>query len=654
MRSLYVCLSAVLLSVSVRGHTDSANGWSMTIADGVRAEEGGSAVLPCSFTHPDAHLTLTGSILWHKAETQALIFKCTYPGPDHSQGELCENVRQRDGRNRFRFVGNLSNKDASIMMEGLNQEDAGSYRCRVELNINNFGSGKGTRLEVEASQENVSVVSGTEGDSVTLPCIFRRWDSHVLTNVTWMRKEPYQHIVTFTAQSQGNWTTGHGGNRYELIGNPEEGNASTRINQLRVRDNHTYLCLVEYRSRRNLLYLIQKETRLQVHALSAYGWSMTIADGVRAEEGGSAVLPCSFTHPDTNLTITGSILWYKEETRAFILNCTYPGPDHSQGELCENVIQRDGGNRFRFVGNLTKKDASVMMEGLSREDAGSYWCRVELNIGKFGSGKGTSLEVKAAQGNVSVVSGTEGDSVTLPCIFRSWDYLPLTTVTWMRKEPYQHIVTLTAQSQGNWTTGHSGNRYELIGNPEEGNASTRINQLSVRDNHTYLCLVEYRSKHNLLYLIQKETRLQVHVKTQLAQYVSVYSLVIPLLILLLLLLIIIVIIFITFRKKGGGSQQMDLTTALERNDPGSSSIPRTDQAQQLTVPDQDSSILYAEIDSNRTGGQRFTNSLSEDPQPDSCPYASIVFDSNRKGDKTLRVADSEETDVTYAAVVKTH
>ncbi|XP_060703207.1 polymeric immunoglobulin receptor-like [Hemiscyllium ocellatum] len=265
MRSLYVCLSAVLLSVSVRGHTDSANGWSMTIADGVRAEEGGSAVLPCSFTHPDAHLTLTGSILWHKAETQALIFKCTYPGPDHSQGELCENVRQRDGRNRFRFVGNLSNKDASIMMEGLNQEDAGSYRCRVELNINNFGSGKGTRLEVEASQENVSVVSGTEGDSVTLPCIFRRWDSHVLTNVTWMRKEPYQHIVTFTAQSQGNWTTGHGGNRYELIGNPEEGNASTRINQLRVRDNHTYLCLVEYRSRRNLLYLIQKETRLQVH-----------------------------------------------------------------------------------------------------------------------------------------------------------------------------------------------------------------------------------------------------------------------------------------------------------------------------------------------------------------------------------------------------
>ncbi|XP_043542464.1 sialic acid-binding Ig-like lectin 15 [Chiloscyllium plagiosum] len=174
----------------------------MTIVDGVRAEEGGSAVLPCSFTHPDTHLTLTGSVLWYKRESWSLIFKCTYPGPDHSQGELCENVIQRDGGNRFRFMGSLSNKDASIMMEGLSWEDAGPYRCHVELNIGKFQTQYRTRLKVEDVQGDVSVVSGTEGDSVTLPCIFRSWDSHTLTTVTWMRKEPYQHIVTFTAQSQ--------------------------------------------------------------------------------------------------------------------------------------------------------------------------------------------------------------------------------------------------------------------------------------------------------------------------------------------------------------------------------------------------------------------------------------------------------------------
>ncbi|XP_060703257.1 uncharacterized protein LOC132829874 [Hemiscyllium ocellatum] len=267
MISLYIWLSAVLLSVSVHGSKIYVNGWSMTIADGVRAEEGGSAVLPCSFTHPDTNLTLTGSILWYKIKPQSCIFNCTYPGPDHSQGELCENVIQRDDGNRFRFVGNLTNNDASIMMEGLSLRDAGFYLCYVELKIGRIKPKILTNLEVKAARGNIPVVSGTEGDSVTLPCIFMARDSHTLTTVTWMRKEPYQHIVTFTAQSQGTWTTGHGGNRYELIGNSEEGNASTRINQLSVRDNHTYLCLVEYRSKRNFRfyqYLIQKEVQLQV------------------------------------------------------------------------------------------------------------------------------------------------------------------------------------------------------------------------------------------------------------------------------------------------------------------------------------------------------------------------------------------------------
>ncbi|GCC37645.1 hypothetical protein chiPu_0016150 [Chiloscyllium punctatum] len=267
MISLYIWLSADLLSVFVHGSKIYVNGWSMTVADEVRAEEGGSAVLPCSFTHPDINLTLTGSILWYKRESRSLIFNCTYPGPDHSQGELCGNVIQRDGGNRFRFVGNLTNNDASIMMEGLSLRDASFYVCHVELNIGRIKSRIPTNLEVKAARGNVPVVRGTEGDSVTLPCIFRSWDSHTLTTVTWMRKEPYRHVITFRAQSQGTWTTVHGGNRYELIGNPEEGNASTRINQLRVRDNHTYLCLVEYKSKLNFQfyqYLIQKEVQLQV------------------------------------------------------------------------------------------------------------------------------------------------------------------------------------------------------------------------------------------------------------------------------------------------------------------------------------------------------------------------------------------------------
>ncbi|XP_067884631.1 uncharacterized protein [Heterodontus francisci] len=150
-----------------------------------------------------------------------------------------------------------------------------------------------------------------------------------------------------------------------------------------------------------------------------------------------------------------------------------------------------------------------MMERLIRADSGPYQCRVELNIGNINVLKLTSLRVEAASGNVSVVTGTEGASVTLPCMFTPRSYRTLSTVTWMRKEPYQHIVPFRAQSNGSWTTANGGNRYELIGNPQEGNASTRINQLSVNDNHPYLCLVEYTSLDNYQHLIQTETQLLV-------------------------------------------------------------------------------------------------------------------------------------------------
>ncbi|XP_048381282.1 uncharacterized protein LOC125449501 isoform X2 [Stegostoma tigrinum] len=378
---------------------------------------------------------------------------------------------------------------------------------------------------------------------------------------------------------------------------------------------------------------------VQGHTASANGWSMTIADYVTAEEGGAAVLPCSFTHPDTNLTLTGSVIWMKH-SKGVIFNCTYPGTGHSKGELCENVIQQDGGNRFRFVGNLSNNDASILVDGLGQEDNGSHRCRVELNLDRFGTRKGTKLEVTASQEEVSVVSGTEGESVTLPCIFKTKRNYPLTAVAWMRKEPYQHIITFTAQSQGNWTTGNGGNQYELIGSPEEGNASTRINQLSVRDNHTFLCLVEYSSKPDSQYLIQKETRLLV-MPVRRIESINKNQLVIPLLSVLLIFFILIIVLII-FRKKGGYSQKIEQTTSLKRNDPGLSSIPRTDEAQQPPAPDQDGSSFYVEIDNNRTA------------QPDPCTYANIVFDSNKKAQdgKILSVTDSEEN-VTYAAIVNT-
>ncbi|XP_055521110.1 uncharacterized protein LOC129715273 isoform X2 [Leucoraja erinacea] len=274
MPSIRVCLCSALLSVSVLGYNFSSNGWTISGADELSAMEGANAVLPCTFTHPPTDRILTGSVLWHKRKSgvESVVFNCTYPGPGRS---LCDEVTQEAGGSRCRFVGNLRQRDVSIMVGRLSREDDGAtFRCQVDLNIGSFHTVVPTRLTVISSGENVSVVTGTEGASATLSCVFPPPPlKHAPLAVTWMRKDPYRHIVTFRPQADGSWAAENGATRFELVGNPERGNASTWIKQLRVDDSHDYLCLVPIRKpEAKYLYILyppfihqyQRELRLRV------------------------------------------------------------------------------------------------------------------------------------------------------------------------------------------------------------------------------------------------------------------------------------------------------------------------------------------------------------------------------------------------------
>ncbi|XP_072113664.1 uncharacterized protein [Mobula birostris] len=192
-------------------------------------------------------------------------------------------------------------------------------------------------------------------------------------------------------------------------------------------------------------------------------WTIPYADDVFAMEGGSALLPCTVI----DLTLPYTVTWLKSDLWGYnaVAKCTYHSPFHSQ---CSNMIQEAEGGRIIFVGDLSKGDASIMVQRLKRSD---------------GASDGKDLEV----------TGTEGASATLPCEFtRPPQSLISLTVTWMRKTPYRHIVTFRRQASGSWAAENGVTRYELVGDPELGNASTRIKQLSVEDSHSYLCLAELK------------------------------------------------------------------------------------------------------------------------------------------------------------------
>ncbi|XP_062903804.1 sialic acid-binding Ig-like lectin 15 [Mobula hypostoma] len=275
MRSLRVCLCTVLLSVSVQGYNWSFNGWSMSGADVVSAVEGVSAVLPCTFTHPPLDLVPSGSVIWFREKPGARkpVFRCSYPGSGRSG---CDTTLKTGG-GWFGFVGNLSRRDASIMVQRLNRSDGGRYQCRVELNIDKFETAVLTNLSVRAPGESVSVMTGTEGASATLPCEFTRPPQSLTAHtVTWMRKDPYRHIVTFRRYENGSWEAENGVTRYELVRDPERGNVLIRIKQLSVEDSHRYLCLAEFRKMNHdyssyrgqvtppFIHVFQSEIQLQV------------------------------------------------------------------------------------------------------------------------------------------------------------------------------------------------------------------------------------------------------------------------------------------------------------------------------------------------------------------------------------------------------
>ncbi|XP_072904066.1 uncharacterized protein [Hemitrygon akajei] len=381
-------------------------------------------------------------------------------------------------------------------------------------------------------------MTGTEGASATLPCVFTRPPQSLTAHtVTWMRKDPYRHIVTFRHHGNGSWATENGVTRYELVEDPELGNAWIRIKQLRVEDSHSYLCLAEFRKGN--------------HDYSSYG---------------NHVKP-PFIH----------------------------------------VIQSE----------------------------------IQLQV------------TPAPSESVSVMTGTEGASATLPCVFtRPRQSLTAHTVTWMRKNPYRHIVTFRRNEIGSWAAENGVSRYELVRDPELGNAWIRIKQLRVEDSHSYLCLAEFRkSEHDdssninppYIHVIQSEIQLQVRPANSNS---LIYVVVV-----LVLLLLVCVLLAISWKKKVH-IWLMGFNRGTKRNVPPST---RSEQEQKPPQSEQSDSFTYASIPTEPGKARKLQTEDQE--QPDSCTYATILIRGEKASkpqaeDQGGQKQEAGPPEVIYAEVVK--
>ncbi|XP_048451239.1 sialic acid-binding Ig-like lectin 15 isoform X2 [Rhincodon typus] len=130
--------------------------------------------------------------------------------------------------------------------------------------------------------------------------------------------------------------------------------------------------------------------------------------------------------------------------------------------------------------------------------------------------EGKTTVLISARNDLVPVSGKKGDSATLPCAFNPPEWLSQSvTVLWMKESPDKESTILNqtrflraGSHYIDSVTVNEGQRYELIGNLTQGDASIRMRDLWLNDSSDYFCRVHVRID-NQENVTQDVLRLQV-------------------------------------------------------------------------------------------------------------------------------------------------
>ncbi|KAM5171462.1 polymeric immunoglobulin receptor-like [Mantella aurantiaca] len=251
--------------------------------------------------------------------------------------------------NRYELRGNILEGDVSLTLNGVFKEDEGTYCCRVEIP----GPFNDVKKDVQLNVEDVDLVRGSLGDKLTLPCSYAT-DAGTRTTC-WGRGHCgillcHDEVL----KTDGDAVTWRESKRYQLNENILKGNVSLTIDKINENDGGVYCCRVRVPGAFND---IKKEVRLEIHNM----------DRVKALFGDTVKLPCSY-----NITEgTTKMCWGKGSCPRYKCTETIVWTDGEQVTWTES-------GRYHLKGNLEHGDVSLSIRSISKEDEGTYCCRVEI------------------------------------------------------------------------------------------------------------------------------------------------------------------------------------------------------------------------------------------------------------------------------------
>ncbi|XP_038670868.1 sialic acid-binding Ig-like lectin 12 isoform X1 [Scyliorhinus canicula] len=450
----------------------------------VTAEKGSCVQIPCNYSYPMYLANRPRVGIWHYDKSGTVT--TAFHSKDH-------NIISPQFQHRTRLSGDLNDDNCSLIINNVRWQDVGRYYFRIEFDDGNkFNYKPGTRLQVSAQEwqgETQQLVTAQEGSCVQIPCHYSY--PSCLGNQSrcgvWFNAESETSEIAFHSKDHKH-VLPRLRHRTRLSGDLKDGDCSLIIINIRREDAGPYYFRIEFEDGPNHSY--HPFTRLQVSAEPSQEWKGETQQLVTAQEGSCVQIPCHYSYPSCLGNQSRVGVWFNEESGRSQL--AFHSKDH------KHELPRFH-HRTRLSGDLKDGECSLIINNITREDAGPYYFRIEFDDGPSHSYHPvTRLQVSAEpsqewKGEIQqLVTAQEGSCVQIPC-------------------HYSYPSCLGNQSRGGvWFNAESGtteiafhskdhnhelprlrHRTRLSGDLKDGECSLIINNITREDAGPYYFRIEF-------------------------------------------------------------------------------------------------------------------------------------------------------------------
>ncbi|KAM9311482.1 polymeric immunoglobulin receptor-like [Gastrophryne carolinensis] len=324
-------------------------------------------------------------------------------------------------------------------------------------------------------------VTGAVGDNLVLPCSFPiskeanvicwGWGSCSTLGCNNPLTRVEAGILTWKKSS-----------KYEFTGKTEEGQASLEISDVTLDDSGTYCCRVKAKTGG---FDVKIEVNVEIQQ------PLMPNNLVRGSVDNTLTLPCKYSTKDGS----SPMCWGRGK-------CGLTGCPNEILTTDSEKVTSSGSERYQLRGNILDGDVSLTINGVFKDDEGTYCCRVKIP-GPFNDiKKDVGLQIE----DVTLVRGSLTQDLTLPCSYATdsgrrptcWGKGHCGLVTCFNK---------VLETDGDAVTWRKGNKYQLNKRIMNGDVALTIKDVNEHDGGVYCCRVKVQGAFND---IKKEIRLQIH------------------------------------------------------------------------------------------------------------------------------------------------